>query len=222
MTLSASSLLLPAFFFAQGRLLGIRDQFVSQVAEVAVRLSGPCDPQVSPSAARILAEISREESAFTATLSKGQKLLDDMLDKALAAAATGSSAAQQAVLAGADAFLLYDSFGFPLELTQVGVGVWRASRGRGSRAWRVVAKAAGHTTRATDPGCRDRQATHWLCLGMDATIGQGATLSAWELCLSIPLSVLWLCHSHAVEHQGNLCILPPLPLTPPAPRAGAG
>jgi hypothetical protein len=80
---------------------------------------------VSPSAARILAEIGREEAAFTATLSKGQKLLDDMLDKALAvaaaaAAAAGGSGAQQAVLAGADAFLLYDSFGFPLELTQVG------------------------------------------------------------------------------------------------------
>lgn len=41
MSLSAFGLL------PQGRLLGIRDQFVSQVAEVAISLSGPCDPQVS-------------------------------------------------------------------------------------------------------------------------------------------------------------------------------
>jgi alanyl-tRNA synthetase len=76
---------------------------------------------VSASAQRILTEISREEAAFSATLSKGQKLLDDMLAKALDTAAAGSSngSSGKAVLAGADAFLLYDSFGFPLELTQV-------------------------------------------------------------------------------------------------------
>jgi alanyl-tRNA synthetase len=79
-----------------------------------------CCFQVAANAARILAEIGREEAAFSATLSKGQKLLDEMLANALntaAAAAAGGSAAP--VLAGADAFLLYDSFGFPLELTQV-------------------------------------------------------------------------------------------------------
>lgn len=78
--------------------------------------------QVSSSAQRILTEISREEAAFSATLSKGQKLLDDMLAKALHTAAAGSSngsSSGKAVLPGADAFLLYDSFGFPLELTQV-------------------------------------------------------------------------------------------------------
>jgi hypothetical protein len=69
--------------------------------------------------------MTREESAFAATLMKGQKLLDEMLTKALAAAAaasagnsSSSSTSSQAVLAGAEAFLLYDSFGFPLELTQ--------------------------------------------------------------------------------------------------------
>lgn len=83
--------------------------------------------QVAANAARILGEIGREEAAFSATLSKGQKLLDEMLAKALdtAAAAAGSnggsssSNGSEAVLPGADAFLLYDSFGFPLELTQV-------------------------------------------------------------------------------------------------------
>jgi alanyl-tRNA synthetase len=60
-----------------------------------------------------------------------------MLAKALesAAAAGGSnggssSSSRKAVLPGADAFLLYDSFGFPLELTQV-------------RVWTFVARVSG-------------------------------------------------------------------------------
>lgn len=82
--------------------------------------------QVAASASRILAEMGREEAAFSATLSKGQKLLDEMLQRSRDTAATGSSgssagagSAAKPVLPGADAFLLYDSFGFPLELTQV-------------------------------------------------------------------------------------------------------
>lgn len=83
-----------------------------------------CVSQVAANAGRILGEMGREEAAFSATLSKGQKLLDDMMQKALDTAeavssSNGSSgAAAKPVLPGADAFLLYDSFGFPLELTQ--------------------------------------------------------------------------------------------------------
>lgn len=103
----------------QGRLLGIKEQFTPQVAAVAISLSGQCDSQVAANAARITSEMAREEAAFSATLSKGQKLLDDMLARAQASATSGNgSGACQAVLPGADAFLLYDSFGFPLELTQ--------------------------------------------------------------------------------------------------------
>ncbi|KAF6257363.1 tRNA synthetases class II (A)-domain-containing protein [Scenedesmus sp. NREL 46B-D3] len=101
----------------KGRLLGIQGQFTPAVAEVAIRLSAQCDPAVAANAARITAEMGREEAAFTATLGKGQKQLDDMLARALAAGGS-SNGGSGAVLPGADAFLLYDSFGFPLELTQ--------------------------------------------------------------------------------------------------------
>eukprot|EP00879_Flechtneria_rotunda_P010587 GHRR01011067.1.p1 GENE.GHRR01011067.1~~GHRR01011067.1.p1 ORF type:complete len:947 (+),score=379.68 GHRR01011067.1:1433-4273(+) len=97
----------------KGRLLGINDPFTAQVAAVAIGLSDGCDSQVAANAARITAEMAREEAAFGATLSKGQKLLDEMLAKAQNTAGGGTP-----VLAGAGAFLLYDSFGFPLELTQ--------------------------------------------------------------------------------------------------------
>jgi alanyl-tRNA synthetase len=93
----------------KARLLGVREPVLVACAREAVALSGGCDPAVAKNAERVYEELEREEAAFLATLAKGQGLLDDKLK---AAAAAGS------VLSGADAFLLYDSFGFPLELTQ--------------------------------------------------------------------------------------------------------
>ena len=86
------------------------DVFTPQVAEAAVALSGPCDPSVPRNAPRIYEVLRAEEATFTSTLGRGQKQLEDMLGRL---ASRGGS-----VLAGPDAFLLYDSFGFPLELTQ--------------------------------------------------------------------------------------------------------
>ncbi|EFJ50164.1 hypothetical protein VOLCADRAFT_89008 [Volvox carteri f. nagariensis] len=95
----------------KGRLLGIREVFTPAVAAVAVGLSGPCDPAVQKNAQRIYDELAREEGLFVATLERGQKQLDELLSAATAS--TGSR-----VIGGADAFMLYDTFGFPLELTQ--------------------------------------------------------------------------------------------------------
>ncbi|GFR49666.1 hypothetical protein Agub_g11812, partial [Astrephomene gubernaculifera] len=96
----------------KGRLLGIRGVFTPRVAEVAVALSGPCDPRVAENATRIYEEMAREEALFAATLERGQKVLQEML-----AAATAGGKAGGGMISGADAFLLYDTFGFPLELT---------------------------------------------------------------------------------------------------------
>ena len=74
------------------------------------------DPAVALNAPRIYDALAREESLFLETLSKGQKVLDDLLSKAAAASSKVSDGARP-TLAGADAFLLYDTFGFPLELT---------------------------------------------------------------------------------------------------------
>ncbi|KAG2428876.1 hypothetical protein HYH02_014199 [Chlamydomonas schloesseri] len=93
----------------KGRLLGIRDIFTPAVAEVAVGLSSACDPAVARNAQRIYDELAREEGLFVTTLERGQKQLDEYLDKA----GKGNK-----TIAGPDAFMLYDTFGFPLELTQ--------------------------------------------------------------------------------------------------------
>lgn len=93
----------------KGRLLGISRVFTPEVAAVAVSLSGGCDPQVQANAQRVFDELAREEERFVATLERGQKILSDLLR---------SAAAGPRVLRGADAFLLYDTYGFPLEITQ--------------------------------------------------------------------------------------------------------
>jgi len=94
----------------KGRILGITELFTDRLAEVVVSLSGPCDPNVAGNSARICEEMRREEERFSQTLERGQKQLDELLQ-----AASGNGAG--GVLSGADAFLLYDTFGFPLEIT---------------------------------------------------------------------------------------------------------
>jgi len=93
----------------KGRLLGIREVFTPGVAEVVVSLSGPCDPAVAKNADNIYRELTLEEERFSQTLERGQKQLDDLL--------AAAKASNKATLSGADVFMLYDTFGFPLEIT---------------------------------------------------------------------------------------------------------
>ncbi|CAG9462755.1 unnamed protein product [Pedinophyceae sp. YPF-701] len=92
----------------KGRLLGLKHPFLPTLAKVAIKMSGDCDPDVKDNEARILTELGREEERFVGTLEKGEKLLSDLLSKA----------GEGGTLKGADAFTLYDTYGFPLEVTQ--------------------------------------------------------------------------------------------------------
>ena len=89
-----------------GRLLGIEGAFINQVAATAIAMSEEVYPNVRERESVITAELSREEARFLETLERGEKLLTDIL------------AREQAQISGADAFVLYDTYGFPLELTQ--------------------------------------------------------------------------------------------------------
>jgi len=95
-----------------GRLVGISGEFTPQVAEVAIQLSEAVYPNVRQRESAIKAELQREESQFLKTLERGEKLLAEMIEKTLAAKIS------PAVISGLDAFTLYDTYGFPLELTQ--------------------------------------------------------------------------------------------------------
>lgn len=93
-----------------GRLLGIDRPFIVDVAEVAIALAKTAHPQVKEQSDRIKAELEREETQFLKTLERGEKLLADILAK--------PETKRTQTVAGKDAFILYDTYGFPLELTQ--------------------------------------------------------------------------------------------------------
>ena len=93
-----------------GRLIGISGEFTTQVASTAIALSESAYPNVRQREAQIKAELQREESRFLQTLERGEKLLDEIIAQIKQQGKTEIS--------GESAFTLYDTYGFPLELTQ--------------------------------------------------------------------------------------------------------
>ncbi|MDH6101707.1 alanine--tRNA ligase [Chrysosporum ovalisporum ANA283AFssAo] len=93
-----------------GRLIGINGEFIAQVAETAIALSESAYPNVRQREAPIKAELQREEANFLRTLDRGEKLLAEIIQEVKQQGKTQIS--------GESAFTLYDTFGFPLELTQ--------------------------------------------------------------------------------------------------------
>jgi alanyl-tRNA synthetase len=89
-----------------GRLLGITQEFTPKVAETAIQLSEIAFPNVRERADSIKSQLLREESRFLETLERGEKQLAEILDQA------------KNQISGLDDFTLYDTYGFPLELTQ--------------------------------------------------------------------------------------------------------
>ncbi len=89
-----------------GRLLGIKSQFLIQVAEVAIDLMKISYPHLLKTQALIFKELQREEIRFLETLDRGEKLLADLL------------ASNPQEISGEQAFELYDTYGFPVELTE--------------------------------------------------------------------------------------------------------
>jgi alanyl-tRNA synthetase len=89
-----------------GQLIGIEGEFTTAVAETAIALSETAYPNVRQRETFIKAELDREEAQFRKTLGRGEKLLADILER------------KPSIISGEDAFTLYDTHGFPLELTQ--------------------------------------------------------------------------------------------------------
>lgn len=106
-----------------GRLLGIKGDgrgdlegaFLPTIAEKVVELSTHIDADVKNRAPRILEELKREELRFVQTLERGEKLLDEKLADAISSAERNGTVP---CLAGEDVFILYDTYGFPMEITK--------------------------------------------------------------------------------------------------------
>ncbi|CAI0469047.1 unnamed protein product [Linum tenue] len=105
-----------------GRLLGIKGDckgniegaFLPAIAETVIEMSTSIDPEVKVRASRIIGELQREELRFVLTLERGEKLLEQMLSEALSSA---KKIGRSSCLSGNDLFLLYDTYGFPVEIT---------------------------------------------------------------------------------------------------------
>ncbi len=89
-------------------LLGAMDPVMYQLVPTLVQQMGAAYPELGQAQALIEETLMQEETRFKQTLDRGLKLLDDELD----------TLEQGAPLPGAAAFKLYDTFGFPLDLTQ--------------------------------------------------------------------------------------------------------
>jgi alanyl-tRNA synthetase len=168
----------------KGRLLGISEPFVAAVADAAIKLSPECDPAVEKHRQRVLDEISREEERFLATITAGENMLEKLLSKAEAAGG---------LVTGEDAFLMYDTFGFPLELTQ------EVAAARGLTVEEKGFEVAMQEQRARSKVCEARVVTSSdeapsearCCVPVD--VRRGAVLE-WES--------VWLTLDHA-SHSGN-------------------
>ncbi|KAK4533648.1 hypothetical protein CCYA_CCYA18G4530 [Cyanidiococcus yangmingshanensis] len=90
-----------------GRLLGIDGEFSQPITSRAIELAADAGYlHVAENRAFIEREVGTEESRFLMNLVRGESLLESLLGQ------------NRAVIAGEDAFELYDTYGFPVEMTQ--------------------------------------------------------------------------------------------------------
>jgi len=89
---------------------GVRKPFLAAGVDAVVSAMSGRYPEIKPQAALVKNVITAEEERFLSTLEQGMERLQSMFEDA--------SRRRQKELAGADVFQLYDTFGFPRELTQ--------------------------------------------------------------------------------------------------------
>jgi alanyl-tRNA synthetase len=93
-----------------GRLLGLDGPFLSSIARLVADEFGDQYPDLRSQISRIQKVIDHEEAHFNQTLSTGINRFDEVLDRL--------NRADQRTIPGEEAFRLYDTYGFPLELTE--------------------------------------------------------------------------------------------------------
>ncbi|WP_270231202.1 alanine--tRNA ligase [Lactococcus formosensis] len=93
-----------------GKKLGIEGKFLAQFVPVVGKIMESYYPEVLEKQDFIMQIIDREEEAFGRTIDGGSKLLDELLGKL--------KEEGKIMLEGQDIFRLYDTYGFPVELTE--------------------------------------------------------------------------------------------------------
>lgn len=91
-----------------GKMLGIETPFISRISQTVMEALGDVFPEIAAEKVRIFEELNREEEKFSRTLSRGMKEFEKIV--------AGLSSGER--LPGKAAFFLYETYGFPIELTR--------------------------------------------------------------------------------------------------------
>ena len=90
-----------------GRILGVKKAFLTDLAKVVIKLNKSHYTELFEKQDMILNVLKAEEDKFNQTIDQGLEILNDMLKNV-----------KNSILSGDDAFKLYDTYGFPLDLTK--------------------------------------------------------------------------------------------------------
>lgn len=90
-----------------GRLLGIHESFLSEIANTVIDENKQAYPELDEKRAMIVKLIRVEEESFNRTIDQGMQLLTAFIDRA-----------ESKIFSGAEAFRLNDTYGFPIDLTK--------------------------------------------------------------------------------------------------------
>ncbi len=124
-----------------GKMIGFTGPFITEVAKTVIAKMGNHYTTLRESETFILEVLAREEEAFQRTLDRGISLLNDLME--------GLRTENKSVLPGANVFQLYDTFGFPYDLTEDiakenNFTVDRAGYDQAMAAQKARARAAGN------------------------------------------------------------------------------
>ncbi|RZZ84348.1 alanine--tRNA ligase [Pseudoxanthomonas winnipegensis] len=155
-----------------GWMLGVRQPFFSQLVPTLVALMGEAYPELAQKQDFVERALRAEEERFAETLDAGMRIFEDV-----AARAQGS-------IPGADAFRLYDTYGFPVDLTadiarERGMDVDMAGFEAAMEQQRQTARAAGKFSGGTAlPAELVAQLTPTEFLGYDQLQADGLKIVA--------------------------------------------
>ena len=126
-----------------GRLLGIEGAFLTKLSEAVILGSKDGYPELEEKRDFIINVIAQEEEKFDKTIGQGLEILGQMQDKL--------TTDGQKILSGADAFKLYDTYGFPLDLTseileEKGMSIDEDGFNKAMNEQKVMARNARKTT----------------------------------------------------------------------------
>ncbi len=93
-----------------GRMLGIKDMFLAELCKTVIDCSKDAYPELLEKKEHIFATLNKEEESFNKTIDQGLAILSTFMDDIKAEGKTE--------LSGENAFKLYDTYGFPLDLTK--------------------------------------------------------------------------------------------------------